>query len=61
MTFEEKCSRFEKLIDKEENLFIKSKMVYFLNRKIEEHNAELKLFGLEEKTMNRPKGSYWKK
>ena len=60
MTFEERCNRFEKLIDNEENLFIKSKMVNFLNEKIEEHNEELKLFGLEEKIKNRPKGSYWK-
>ena len=61
MTFEEKCMNFQKKIDEEQNLFVKCRMAYFLIRKIDEHNEELRLFGLEEKIMNRPKSIYWKK
>ena len=60
MTFKERCKRFERNSQKENNIFKYIARLIFLNKKIDEHNEEIKMFELEEKIANRPKGSYWK-
>jgi hypothetical protein len=55
MTFEERCERFKRKTEQEQNIFRKIYRTIFLNKKIEIHEKDENMFKLNDTIYKRPK------